>query len=805
MKNKFACIHAHFYQPPRENPWLEQVEIQDSAYPYHDWNQKITSECYSPNTHSRILDEKGRVIDIANNYSKISFNFGPTLLEWLEKNSPQTYSSILDADRKSIERFNGHGSAIAQVYNHMILPLANSRDKYTQIAWGIADFKFRFGRKPEGMWLAETAVDIESLEMMAEHGISFTILSPYQAKRIRNKNSEWIDVSGGKVNTKVPYLVRLPSGRQITIFFYNGPVSQAVAFEGLLKNGEEFSKRLTSSFSDSDAPELNHIATDGESYGHHHRYGDMALAYAIRQIENNDYVRITNYAEFLSLFPPEMEAEIIENSSWSCVHGVERWYKDCGCNMGLHSGWNQKWREPLRQSMDWLRDSIRGRFEEQTNKYLYYCWSARDDYVNVILDRSLESITSFINRHKIRKLDKNEITKVLQLMELQRHAMLMFTSCGWFFDDISNIESIQCLQYAGRVLQLAKLALNLDLENEFMEKLSYAQSNIQEQGTGKEIYIRYVKPLIIDMIKVGAHFAINSLFEEYGDETDIFSYRVKSDLQKSLTAGKAKLVMGKINVSSIITLEEVELVYAACHLGGHTVSGGIRYFDSESRLEYTFKELERAFSIADFAEVIRVIDRHFGSSSYSIRTLFRDQQRRVLNIVMSTVLGELESAIGRLYKEHTPVMRFLNELKTPLPKVYRALAEFDRNMAFKRILNDEIINFDALDLILNEAKEYNLNLDTTELFHISKEALLRLFKEAFNNPKDVIVLDDILNLLWIITKLPEKGDLSEAQNLYFDIYYKIKDDIIKPLDSEEDDWLTPFKEIGKLLNIGLWD
>jgi len=234
--DRYLCIHCHFYQPPRENPWLESIELQESAYPYHDWNERITAECYEPNAASRILTTDNRIIRIVNNYSRISFNVGPTLLSWMANRAPETYQAILDADRESQQRFSGHGSAIAQVYNHMIMPLANRRDKQTQVFWGIRDFESRFNRAPEGMWLAETAVDIETLEVLAANGIQFTILAPSQARHERRvTTTKFKNVEGGKIDPTRPYVCNLPSGRSINLFFYDGPISRAVAFEGLLQ------------------------------------------------------------------------------------------------------------------------------------------------------------------------------------------------------------------------------------------------------------------------------------------------------------------------------------------------------------------------------------------------------------------------------------------------------------------------------------------------------------------------------------------------------------------------------------------
>ena len=398
---RYICIHGHFYQPPRENPWLEAIEVQDSAYPYHDWNERITAECYAPNRASRILDSEGRIASIVNNYSRMSFNFGPTLLAWMEQADPRTYQAILAADKESQTFFGGHGSALAQAYNHMILPLANRRDKHTQVIWGIRDFQHRFGRFPEGMWLPETAANTETLDILAEHGIKFTILSPYQAKRTRALGGRsWRDVSGGHLDPTMAYEIRLPSGRSLILFFYDGPISQAIAFQGLLKKGEHLAGRLLSAFSDArKRPQLVHIATDGETYGHHQKFGDMALAYALHHITSRRLARVTNYAEFLERHPPTHEVQIHENSSWSCAHGVERWRSNCGCNSGGHPGWNQAWRAPLRKALDGLRDRLLSLYEEKARQLLKNPWKARDAYINVVLERSPDNVESLLSEH----------------------------------------------------------------------------------------------------------------------------------------------------------------------------------------------------------------------------------------------------------------------------------------------------------------------------------------------------------------------------------------------------------------------
>ncbi len=524
--NRFVCIHGHFYQPPRDNPWLDAIEPEASARPYHDWNERITAECYAPNAASRILDGDGWIAAVVNNYARISFNFGPTLLAWMQAAAPAVYAAVLAADRASRERFAGHGSALAQAYNHMILPLANRRDKQTQIVWGLGDFEQRFGRPAAGLWLPETAVDLASLDLMAANGVRFTVLEPHQARRVRalpppaggqtaasagSAGSEgdgraWRDVSGGRIDTTLPYRVRLPSGRSIAVFFYDGPIARGVAFERLLASGEGFAGRLLAAFDHCGAAgaaagaagaasRLVHIASDGETYGHHHRHGEMALAYALQKIEESGYARLTNYAEFLAGQPPLDEVEIVENSSWSCVHGIDRWREDCGCRIGGGAGWNQAWRAPLRQALDELRDELAPLYEQAAGELFADPWQARDDYIALVLDRSPEAMDAFFESHAAGVTpDGDRRARGLALLEMQRHAMLMFTSCGWFFDDLAGIEPVQVMRYAGRAAQLADQLCGSRCEGELRRRLAWARSNDPAAGNGRDLYDARVRP-----------------------------------------------------------------------------------------------------------------------------------------------------------------------------------------------------------------------------------------------------------------------------------------------------------------------
>jgi len=525
MANRFLCIHGHFYQPPRENPWLEAVERQLTADPYHDWNARVTRECYGPNARARIMDGRGRILKLLSNYAHMSFNFGPTLLIWMKAAEPWIYERILAADAAGAKRNQGHGNAMAQVYNHLIMPLANRRDKVTQIRWGLADFKHRFGRPAEGMWLAETAVDLETLSLMADEGLKFTILSPDQAFRVRplpdragkpGPREKWQDVSEGRIDPSRPYRVFFSERRRrfLDVFFYDHPVSQGVAFEGLTSSGEKFLSRVEGVLGrEGQTPRLLSVATDGESYGHHAKFGDMALAWLFDQILVRGNIELVNYACYLERFPPAFEVEVIENSSWSCAHGVERWRADCGCTTSPRPDWNQAWRAPLRQGLDWLAGELATLFEREGGRLFSDPWQARDAYIDVLLNPSSETREAFLHHQARGFLGRADQETAFRLLESQRMSMFMFTSCGWFFDDISGLEPIQNMKYAARAIELASPWAGRDLRQGLLAFLEEAKSNEARHGTGADIFRREVGLSRLDADRAAANRGFLSLFE----------------------------------------------------------------------------------------------------------------------------------------------------------------------------------------------------------------------------------------------------------------------------------------------------
>jgi alpha-amylase/alpha-mannosidase (GH57 family) len=805
---RYICIHGHFYQPPRENAWLEYVEWQDAAYPYHDWNEKITAECYLPNTSSRILDKDGYIDQIVSNYARMSFDFGPTLLDWMEKSHPYVYGAIIEADRQSRQNFSGHGSALAQAYNHIIMPLANHRDRYSQVAWGIKDFEHRFGRKPEGMWLPETAVDLETLDIMAELGIRFTILAPHQARRVRRIGAQrWRDVSNACIDPTRAYVINLPSGRKINLFFYDGPISRAVAFEDVLKSGDTLVERLTDAFSPKrNWPQLVHIATDGETYGHHHRFADMALAFAFHRIEKDNLAKITNYGEFLEKYPPTHEVQIIEKTSWSCVHGVDRWWSDCGdtTGSGNHPRWNQKWRTPLRNAFDWLRDTMALRYEEKARQFLKYPWAARDGYIEVILDRSPENVNSYFGKNAVRELNESERITSLKLLELQRHAMLMYTSCGWFFDEISRPEPVQVIQYAGRVVQLARDLFGDEVEENLLRILEQAKSNIPEQGDGRRIYEQLVRPAMIDLTRVAAHYAIDSLFQTYRDENRIFCYSVKNEDYRVTDCGKARLVTGRIRVTSEITEESAVITFGVFHLGNYVMNAGVTDHQGEEAYRAMAQEVSQACSKADFTEVIRLLDRHFGNSTYSLKSLFRDEQRKVLGYILESTMSDIEKAYRQLYEHHYPPMRILSELGGPVPRAFHSAAELIINIDLHRAVNSDVMDTKNIKSLVDTAGKWQVQIDADGIGYDFKIRLEKMMMALVTDPADIDNLNNLLAATSLARSLPFPVDLWKVQNLYWGLLQSGYPDFKRKAEQRDQPaiaWVEAFIALGKTLSI----
>ncbi|MCK4910511.1 MAG: DUF3536 domain-containing protein, partial [Thermodesulfovibrionales bacterium] len=654
-----------------------------------------------------------------------------------------------------------------------------------------------------GMWLPETAVDLESLDIMAAEGIKFTVLAQNQAGSIKPMGGEeFHDVSGEQIDPSVPYVLRLSGGREISIFFYDGSISQAIAFEGLLKSGEEFANRLLRGFSDErEHPQLMHVATDGESYGHHHRFGDMALAYALDTIEQQGGARITNYGEFLEKHPPTNEVKILEHSAWSCVHGVGRWKEDCGCSTGANINWNQGWRAPLREALDWLRDETSALFENKGKEIFNDPWEARNNYIDVLLDRSDSTVESFLDSNTS-ELKSKDVPVAMVLMELQRHSMLMYTSCGWFFDDISGIEPVQILRYAGRVVQLAKNVSRKNLEHEFLDRLGGGASNIASKGTGADIYLKSVKPNIVGFNKVCAHFAISSLFEDYAEETEIYSYRIQTHDYQRMQAAKTDLVVGRCKVSSVVTKRSREICFAVLNLGDLDFNCGVKALGSLEAYREMSADIVEAFEHGAFADIVRLIDKYFGSSRFTLFDLFRDEQRKVLDTLTKGTMDSFEDSYRRMYEENRILMGFMKDTDVPVPRAFLTAAEFTLNLDLKRLLMAEA-EAESVHGVMEELDRWGITLDSVDLEFKFRRTLEREMRSLEEAPTDLEKITNMDRLMDIALQMPFTLNLWMMQNSYFNLattmYRSV--DISDP--NEREAWESAFRSLGDKLNFNL--
>jgi hypothetical protein len=768
VSDKWVCIHGHFYQPPRENPWLEAIEPQPSAHPYRDWNERITAECYRPNTAARVVDGHGSIIQIVDNYQRMSFNFGPTLMSWLEEHAPDVHAALIDADRESRERFGGHGSAMAQAYNHMIMPLASPRDRLTQVRWGIADFKRRFKRMPEGMWLPECAVDTASLEALAAEGILFTVLAPHQAKVWRPAGGEW---RTSAIDPGRAYRYKLPSGRTIDLFFYDGQTAQAVAFERLLSDGHQIIARMTGRPpAEGDEPTLCHIATDGETYGHHHRYGDMALAWALSQVEAGwNGTRLTNYAEFRVKVPATWEVKIHENSSWSCAHGISRWRDDCGCNSGGRPGWNQKWRRPLRDALDWLRDQAAAALDSVGGMLFKDPWAARDAYIDVLLDGE-PAREKFLQTHASHALSRDERVRALSLMEMARHAMLMFTSCGWFFDELSGIETVQCMQYAARVAELIESVGGDAVEPELVDRLSAAMSNIPDEGNGRQVWQRRVRPARIDSSKVASHIAVHALVDpDHARTVGVHGFRCEFVDRVERRSGRARMVAASVVIRSALTEAATPLCFAGLYLGEQHVTGGVRPTPAPTEWGAIVEELTSALKTGDVFAAQRAIDHHFPGAQLSLGALLPGSRERVLAAVLGEPIRHAEEQLGDSYDEHAPLIRWLVAHELPVPDVLHTVAEIALRRRVLANLNADAASFQQLRQHLAEAAEVKVSLDTPEIALAASEGLRRLIDRLATGSDgpaglDPVALEVVSRAAEVAARMKSSPDLWFAQN-----------------------------------------
>jgi alpha-amylase/alpha-mannosidase (GH57 family) len=787
----YITVHGHFYQPPRENPYLDTIERQLSAQPYHDWNERIHYECYRPNAFARILNQQQEVIGIVNNFEYLSFNIGATLMSWLEKYDPEVYQRILEADRKSSERLNGHGNAIAQVYNHIILPLANKQDKITQIRWGKTDFYSRFGRDPEGMWLAETAVDYPTLEALIDEGIKFIILAPSQAEKCRristpeDREPEWDRVGGSQIDSTRPYRCFVEGDRYIDIFFYDGPISRDLGFNDVLETADNFASRLGGAIrGDNRKSQLINVATDGETFGHHKGGTEKCVAYVLSEQFADCGWTVTNYAHYLSICPPTWEVALKPVTAWSCAHGVDRWQDDCGCASG--GGWNQKWRRPLRDALNWLRDQLVDIYQETGSKLFRDPWVARNEYIQVLRDRSTKNVSKFLQRHQLKELSNAEKIDALRLLEMQRHTLLMYTSCGWFFEEISRPEGVQIMRYATRALELAGEVAGIHLKQEFISLLAKAPSNVAIFGNGQEVYQQLVAPSQIGFSQVAAHYAISSLFTNYLQQERVYCYEVEQlDYQKQ-QMGTLTLSLGQIRLTSEITWESQQMVFAVLHLGGWDFHCCINSFNGRLAYAELKQQLFNNIQQASAAKVILTMNNLMvGSKAFNLQDLFAEERHRIIRLLTTKTKKHLDQLYTQVYRENYSMLAAFQREELPVPQELKVAAEVAlsfRCLETVKHLEQGIEDPSTIDSCLaelkstaTEAQYLQCQLNIPEVKQTLEQTIVRLLWQLLYDGNPETLAADVLRLETAIAlgqQLNLGLALDRAQEIYFNCLHQ---------------------------------
>jgi alpha-amylase/alpha-mannosidase (GH57 family) len=751
-------IHGHFYQPPRENPWTGEIERQESAAPFHDWNARIVAECYEPNARSRVLDENGRIQDIVNNYERISFNVGPTLLEWLKPAAPEVVTALLEADRASRTRL-GHGNAIAQAYNHMILPLATRRDRQTQIHWGLREFESRFGRRPEAMWLPETAVDTQTLELLIGAGMRYVILSPAQAVRWRRMGeSRWTSAAEAELDPRRPYRWQVrdaqgrPQGdRGIDICFYHASLSRGISFQHYLRDAGALASRIADAAAGGPREPLILIATDGESFGHHEKFGDMCLATLFARDAPARGLSVTNLAAYLAQQPPSWEVELLPVSAWSCSHGVGRWREDCGCSTGGGPGWNQRWRRPLREGLDRLRDSLAEIFAEETIPLLHDGWAARDDYIELLLDPSLAARDAFFDRHARHVLREEERARVLRLLEMQHQAMLMYASCGWFFSDISGIETVQNLRYAWRAIELAEPFAPLHLEAVLLEHLERAQSNVPAHKDGRHVWEREVRSSRVTAEAAAARLLLEGVL---GREVTP-QVRFRWSLTPDPIAREDDLTLAGVRAVSQVTGETLRFAGGCRRDGRFDFLAAIAPWPAAQGWEGFLGEARTVLGpgTADFTAWV---GRH-AARLVRLRDFLPDERRAILEEMLAETQGSLEQALDLLCADALPAAEAMVDSGMPLPAWVRASLE----ATWSRRLGETLQKLDgvsdparytgAMDLV-DQARHLGLTLDLGPASGWFGRMLVHRL-EAIAAGSDARAWQEVLELFHIATRL----------------------------------------------------
>jgi alpha-amylase/alpha-mannosidase (GH57 family) len=740
----YTIIHGHFYQPPREDPWTWQIDRQPSAFPAHDWNERVNKECYAANAASRVLDSAGRIEDIINNYEYISFNIGPTLINWLKQKDVYTYRRIQEADLKSRQRNGGHGNAIAQVYNHIIMPLASDKDIITEIEWGLKSFRKDFGREAEGMWLSETAINSRVAKFLISYGIKFIILSPTQAKEVKS-GSEWKDVSGGSIDPSKPYILEESNGT-LSVFFYYGDIASKLSFQHLLRNVDSFRGELLAHNHTQKDIHLIHVATDGETYGHHEPFGDMCLSRLLYENQFRNEFIFTNYAHFLEIFPVKDFVRLKDGNegygtAWSCSHGVDRWRKDCGDSTGAPEGWNQKWREGLRNAFDFLRDRLSEAAEKEVSGLISDIWEARNNYYDVVNAASLEERTMALDRFFEKYMKKNstasEKSFVVRMMEALSNELLMYTSCGWFFSEISGIETVQDLKYAAWIFHLVGDVLPQDTKKKFLEALSHAKSNIPEFQNGKWIFENKVEKAIFTEGNTASEYLLSRLLSTENisiHKTEKYFYYWISILEYNAQQKEEYWIHKfKIRMSNNLLMQEGDYI---CYV----IRSGIRFHSfvkkvvDESLIHYLDKMVEK-----DNPKMILQDFNDWFNKSYSLYDLSADSREFVLRNIFEKAMGNLHKKAGSKLvdvDEYLDAISIYKDLGVVLPeKDVVAIQELLNNYIInelERIPEVSIESYDFTKLIktIQTVKKADLHIDYADILPLIRNYVLDRMHQA---------------------------------------------------------------------------
>ncbi len=772
----YFTIHGHFYQPPRENPWTGVIENQPSARPHHDWNDRIASQCYSPNSASRILSPNGRIVDIVNNYDFMSFNMGPTLMGWIRTNTPDTYKRIQEADKRSIERL-GHGNAIAQVYNHIIMPLASAEDKKTQIHWGIEDFKTHFGRMPEAMWLAETAINFETVVELIKAGIKYTILSPTQADSFRKLGDEqWIGCSNTDIDTTRPYRIfprdkegNLVCDGYLDVFFYNPWLSSAVGFEHLLRDAGTFGNKIKSAWDENrEDAQLVSIGTDGESYGHHEPFGDMCAAWLYNHYAPENNMVPVNYGWFLEKFPPVHEVMLknfySEGCAWSCAHGVGRWYRDCGCSTGGGPDWNQKWRGPLRDAMNHLKKLADDVFVREFAKISKIDpWDARNNYVQaLVVPEDKSRLQAFLN-DTLKNPEKEELcARAVRLLEIQKFCLFSYTSCGWFFNDIEGLEPVQNMRYALRAMELLEPFLPRDhhIRNQFLSILGRATSN-EHKWNGAEVFTRYAEEQVPVVVKeMAERAAIFHLGLEDGyDNKDnrITATKIASRRRQTLVRAEYNdKVIGEKRVATVLVITDqlgrINIVVS----DGENEENGLKFVENPNM---STEELE---SENPTSYVVRM------------RDLMSDSLRRINQITTRKNLTSITESFSDFALSHGLSIDSLADPDHTLPDTLRKILSLEinskiHNLALRLLENNDKAIFEEINGLIDEAKRLDTTFSfggTGRIFYAKLNELIEAVSVKYSKAS----VNHITSLITVADWLQLGIDKTSLENKVFPFY-----------------------------------